>query len=53
MNIGATSSAVDLGQILKNSQQMQMDFVEKVLKTQMTIALDTNPAVGSMLDTIA
>lgn len=53
MEIGATNSANELGQILKNSQEMQVNFVKKVLKTQMSIALSANPAVGNMLDTVA
>ncbi len=53
MNVGAGGSSAELGQILQNAQRMQMDFVDKVLKTQMTVALSANPAVGSMLDTVA
>ena len=53
MNVGATNSAAQLGDILKNSQKMQMDLTEKLLKTNMAVALSANPAVGSMLDTVA
>lgn len=54
MAVNAVSnSAAELGQILQNSQKMQIDLVDKMLKTQMSVALSTNPAVGSMLDSIA
>ncbi len=53
MNIGATNSAVQLGQLLQDTQKSQMEFAEKLIKTTMTAALSVNPAVGALLDTVA